>query len=197
VEAIAIDKPKRSALRRTAAVLSCAIAGSALFAAGASAQVTAPPETTTTTPTAPAAPAGFAQVFPIPAAYTHTFNQGFGVSRGRRGHMGVDVFSPCNTPLVAVSNARVVFRGFHAAAGNYVVIRYKKLKQDYMYAHLAVPPLVRKGQRVVVGQQLGIVGDTGNAAGCHLHFELWIGKWYRGGRAVDPLPSLTYWDTYS
>ena len=46
------------------------------------------------------------------------------------------------------------------------------------------------------GQQIGIVGQTGDATACHLHFELWLGKWYRGGHAVDPLPYLQTYQGY-
>ena len=89
-----------------------------------------------------------------------------------------------------VSRAKVKFVSFQSLAGNYVVIRNKKLHQDYMYAHLATRAPVRKGQIVQPGQQIGIVGQTGDATACHLHFELWLGKWYRGGHPVDPMPYL-------
>jgi murein DD-endopeptidase MepM/ murein hydrolase activator NlpD len=146
------------------------------------------PPTTPTTPTT----TSYAQVFPVPGA--HTYGDGLGASRGHRGQ---DIMAACGEPLVSVSWARVVFIGRHARAGNYVVLRYKKLRQDYMYAHLAGPPAVALKQRVAPGQLVGYVGDTGNASTCHLHFELWVGRWYRGGRAVNPTPHLQYWDTYS
>ncbi len=189
------DKPRHAAPTRVAAVLASALVALALGAGSAQAQTggaapggTTPPPTTPTTPTT----TSYAQVFPVPGA--HTYGDGLGASRGHRGQ---DIMAACGEPLVSVSWARVVFIGRHARAGNYVVLRYKKLKQDYMYAHLAGPPAVALKQRVAPGQLVGYVGDTGNASTCHLHFELWVGRWYRGGRAVNPTPHLQYWDTYS
>jgi murein DD-endopeptidase MepM/ murein hydrolase activator NlpD len=153
------------------------------------------PPPPTTTPTDPAAPAAFPQVFPLPGA--HTYGDGFGAARKGHTHMGQDVMAACGSPLVAVSRAKVVFSGFQGAAGNYVVLRYKKLHQDYAYMHMATPAIVAKKSIVMPGQQVGVVGDTGDASACHLHFELWQGKWYRGGHAVDPTATLQYWDSYS
>ena len=176
-------------------MLASALAAIALGAGSAQAQTggaapgeTTPPPTTPTTPTT----TPHAQVFPVPGA--HTYGDGLGASRGHRGQ---DIMAACGEPLVSVSWARVVFVGTHGRAGNYLVLRYKKLKQDYMYAHLAGPPVVRKKQKVAPGQLVGYVGDTGNASTCHLHFELWVGRWYRGGRAVNPTPHLLNWDSYS
>jgi murein DD-endopeptidase MepM/ murein hydrolase activator NlpD len=156
-----------------------------------------PGGTTPPPPTTPTAPTGYTQVFPIPSNIAHTYGDGFGASRGKRSHAGQDIFAPCGSMLVSVSNGRVIYRGRQSSAGNYVVIRYKWLKQDYAYMHLQAGAAVLKGQKVTVGQYIGNVGDTGNARGCHLHFELWTGKWYRGGVAIDPLPALQLWDSYS
>jgi murein DD-endopeptidase MepM/ murein hydrolase activator NlpD len=144
---------------------------------------------TTTSPTTPA-PAG-TMIFPV--AGPHTIGQGFGAARVGHSHQGQDIMAACGTPEVAVTRAKVKFVSFQKLAGNYVVIRNKKLHQDYMYAHLAAPAPVVKGQVVQPGQQIGVVGQTGDATACHLHFELWLGKWYRGGHPVDPLP---YLETY-
>jgi murein DD-endopeptidase MepM/ murein hydrolase activator NlpD len=151
------------------------------------------PGGTTTTPTTPA-PTVAPGTYTFPIAGTHYYGDGFGAARGGRGHMGQDIFAACGTMLVSAYNGPVVHRGFHGAAGNYVVIRNKKLRQDYMYAHLAAPAAVPPKQKVTSGQYIGAVGATGNASGCHLHFELWAGKWYRGGRAIDPRPTLLAWD---
>jgi murein DD-endopeptidase MepM/ murein hydrolase activator NlpD len=152
--------------------------------------VGSPTTTTTTDPTTttPApAPTG-AMLFPV--AGPHTLGDGFGAARSGHTHQGQDIMAACGTPEVAVSRAKVKFVSFQKLAGNYVVIRNKKLHQDYMYAHLATVASVAKGQVVQPGQQIGIVGQTGDATACHLHFELWLGKWYRGGHPVDPLPYL-------
>ena len=151
------------------------------------------PGTTTTEPTTTPAPSG-AMVFPV--AGPHQFGQGIGAPRSGHTHQGQDIMAACGTPLVSVTRAKVKRVSFQRAAGNYVVIRNKKLHQDYMYAHLAARASVTKGQVLQPGQQLGIVGETGDATACHLHFELWLGKWYRGGHPVDPMPYLQTYQGY-
>jgi murein DD-endopeptidase MepM/ murein hydrolase activator NlpD len=190
------DKPVRRTSRRVVAALAVTTAASTMFCTGLafaqSGGVGAPGSTTT--PSTTAAPAG-STVFPVAGA--HSMGQGFGAARsGGRSHEGQDIMAACGTPAVAVSRAKVKFVSFQRLAGNYVVIRNKKLHQDYMYAHLATRASVTKGQVVQPGQQIGIVGQTGDATACHLHFELWLGKWYRGGHPVNPLPYLQTYAGY-
>jgi murein DD-endopeptidase MepM/ murein hydrolase activator NlpD len=188
--------PRGRALLVAALGLGLSLLGSQA-AFGQSGGVGAPGDTTmTTTPatTTTPAPTAYPQVFPVPGP--HAYGQGFGAPRSGHSHQGQDIFAACGSPLISVSRARVKSVSFHNAAGTYVVLRYKKLKQDYFYAHLATV-MVAKKQLVLPGQQVGTVGDTGNARGCHLHFELWVGKWYRGGRPIDPLIHLQNWDSYS
>jgi len=129
------------------------------------------------------------QVFPVRGP--HEYWDGFGAGRG---HEGVDIGSPCGTPLVAVSAGRVRFNKFHPRAGNYLVLDLKGTLLDVAYMHLREPAPVRPGQVVAAGQPIGLVGDTGNASGCHLHFEVWDGPYYGGGTAIDPMPLLESWD---
>jgi murein DD-endopeptidase MepM/ murein hydrolase activator NlpD len=188
------DKPVgRTRPRGVALLAALALATAGLGASAASAQTggtTTPGDTTTTTPTAPAG----SMIFPVSGP--HAFGQGFGAPRSGHTHQGQDIMAACGTPLVAVSRAKVKWVSFQRLAGNYVVIRNKKQHQDYMYAHLAARASVTKGQVVQPGQQIGIVGQTGDATACHLHFELWLGKWYRGGHPVNPLPYLQTYQGY-
>jgi murein DD-endopeptidase MepM/ murein hydrolase activator NlpD len=132
-------------------------------------------------------------VFPILGAHDYgEYAASFG---GGRGHQGQDVFAACGTPLVAARGGRVKHKAFQSRAGNYLVIDADKSGYDMAYMHLRDPALVSKGDRVVTGQVIGYVGETGRAHGCHLHFELWTAPgWYTGGRAINPLPALRAWD---
>jgi murein DD-endopeptidase MepM/ murein hydrolase activator NlpD len=157
---------------------------------GAPGDPTAPvPVTPTTTTAGP-------YVFPVGGP--HTFGQGFGAARVGHTHQGQDIMAACGTPLVAVSRSRVIWRKWQGAAGNYVVLRDLASKQNYMYAHLAAPAAVTVNQLLAPGQQIGNVGQTGDATACHLHFELWTKKgYYRGGHPINPLPTLQVWDAAS
>jgi murein DD-endopeptidase MepM/ murein hydrolase activator NlpD len=122
----------------------------------------------------------------------------FGAGRGGRSHQGHDVFARCGTRMVAARGGRVQYSGYHGAAGYYLVIDGSATSVDYAYMHLAEPSPFRAGDRVYTGQLIGSVGESGNAHGCHLHFEMWSEPgWYEGGRPFDPLPSLQAWDAWS
>jgi len=122
----------------------------------------------------------------------------FGAGRSGHSHQGQDVFAACGTPMVAARGGVVRWKKSHVRAGNYVIIDGAGTDVDYAYMHLQQPAIVDRGDRVVTGQRIGNVGDTGAASGCHLHFELWTGPgWYEGGKPIDPLPSLRLWDGQS
>jgi murein DD-endopeptidase MepM/ murein hydrolase activator NlpD len=122
----------------------------------------------------------------------------FGSGRSGHSHQGHDVFAKCGTRMVAARGGKVQYAGYHGAAGNYIVIDGAGTGVDYTYMHLAEPTPFRAGDRVYTGQQIGAVGETGNARGCHLHFELWGSPgWYDGGKPFDPEDSLRAWDSWS
>jgi murein DD-endopeptidase MepM/ murein hydrolase activator NlpD len=137
----------------------------------------------------------------FPVRGKHTFGTGiaaFGAGRNGHSHQGQDVFATCGTPLVAARGGVVKLNQNEANAGNYLVIDGAGTDVDYVYMHLAAPSPLKKGAIVMTGQPIGEVGDTGDAVGCHLHFEMWGAPgWYTGGAPVDPLPALKAWDAYS
>ncbi len=141
----------------------------------------------------------YVYTFPILGAHDYGGPEGrFGASRAGHTHQGQDVMAACGTPLVAARGGRVQYAGYEGAAGNYLVIDGKGTPYDTAYMHLAEPSLLHTGEVVRTGQPIGIVGETGDATACHLHFELWTGPgWYEGGSPIDPLPYLKKWDEYS
>lgn len=135
----------------------------------------------------------FDHKFPVRAK--HTYGDGIGAGRG---HQGQDVFARCGAPIEAARGGKVQFKGYHSRAGNYVVIDGKKSKFDFAYMHLRKKAEVGEGDRVRTGEQIGENGDTGNATGCHLHFEMWSAPgWYEGGHPVSPTKKLKKWDKWS
>ncbi|HEY8867560.1 MAG TPA: M23 family metallopeptidase [Solirubrobacteraceae bacterium] len=121
----------------------------------------------------------------------------FGARRNGHAHQGQDVLSPCGTKLVAAQGGTVKYAAYQSAAGYYIVIHGLD-GSDNAYMHVAGPSPFSEGDTVFTGQQIGVVGDTGDATACHLHFEIWTAPgWYDGGHVVDPLPFLQAWDRVS
>jgi murein DD-endopeptidase MepM/ murein hydrolase activator NlpD len=141
----------------------------------------------------------YGYAFPVLGAHEFSLGAGrFGAPRAGHTHQGQDVMAACGTPLVAARGGTVRYSAYEASAGNYIVIDGKGTANDFMYAHLAEPSPLQAGEMVRTGQPIGIVGDTGDATACHLHFEMWGPPgWYEGGSPFDPLPYLEKWDRYS
>lgn len=102
---------------------------------------------------------------------------------GARRHEGIDIFAPRRTPAVA-SAAGTVRVNENDLGGKVVWLRPSGKNYTLYYAHLDAQ-LVATGQRVHVGDTLGLIGNTGNARSTppHLHFGI-----YALGGAVNPLP---------
>jgi len=141
----------------------------------------------------------YGYAFPILGPHEFALGAGrFGAPRAGHTHEGQDTMAACGTPLIAARGGTVQYAGYQYAAGNYIVIDGKGTGLDFMYAHLAEPSPLKTGEAVRTGQPIGIVGDTGDATACHLHFEIWTAPgWYQGGSPTDPLPYLEKWDRYS
>jgi murein DD-endopeptidase MepM/ murein hydrolase activator NlpD len=141
----------------------------------------------------------YGYTFPVLGA--HDYGGGaarFGAGRSGHTHQGQDVMAACGLPLVAARGGTVQYSRWDDGGGNYVVIDGKGTPNDFVYMHLAEPSPLKEGETVRTGQPIGIVGDTGDASGCHLHFEIWAAPgWYEGGSPFDPLAELEKWDSYS
>jgi murein DD-endopeptidase MepM/ murein hydrolase activator NlpD len=150
-----------------------------------------------------AAPAAARQAYRYPLNGPHNYGDlavtGFGVKRADGSiHLGQDVIADCGTPIVAAHAGLVKSAGYSDGYGNYVVVGGKGTRFDFVYGHMKGRSWARRGRRVRAGQRLGAVGQTGSdSAVCHLHFELWKGRWFSGGSRTDPLPHLRAWDRYS
>ena len=135
---------------------------------------------------------------------TGPFNYGgdgsrFGADRGDHSHQGQDLAAAEGTPIVAPRGGVVEHVGYQAsAAGHYAVLDGDGEDRSYVFMHMQTGSVaVREGQRVGIGDPVGRVGNTGHSTGPHLHFEIWVGGWYRGGHPIDPLPYLRRWDAWS
>lgn len=101
---------------------------------------------------------------------------GFGQRNGRL-HKGIDIAG--GGAIRAADHGRVTFAGWDGAYGNAVVIDHGNGYRT-RYAHLS-SIAVKRGQTVERGQNLGVMGATGNATGVHLHFEM-----SRNGSVINP-----------
>jgi murein DD-endopeptidase MepM/ murein hydrolase activator NlpD len=139
--------------------------------------------------------------YAFPLLGPHSFGTSadrFGAPRSGHTHQGQDILAKCGTPIVAARGGRVQYAGYQSAAGNYVVIDGRGTGFDMVYMHMSEPSALQEGMSVRTGQPIGFVGETGDAVGCHLHFEMWEPPgWYEGGSPIDPLPYLERWDRYS
>ncbi len=112
-------------------------------------------------------------------------------------HTGVDITSPLHQPVLAAGDGQVIFAGYGLLNGGgdkndpyglAILIKhnfsYNNQTIYTVYAHLDRID-VQKNQMVQAGEQIGIVGMTGNTSGPHLHFEVRTEDEY-GGRVQNP-----------
>ncbi len=127
-------------------------------------------------------PTGF--TWPLPAAYPGYISWNF-IPGG--GHNGMDIAVGGwayngKIPALAIASGKVVGRTYHWSWGNYVLVDHGG---GYIsrYAHLDSFS-VSLGQTVTQGQQLGMIGSTGNSSGPHLHIEIYAPVGANGSSVV-------------
>lgn len=126
-----------------------------------------------TTPTGcvPAVAAGRVTM-PLPpwSGYVDEHNFGDTGARWASGHTGTDFSVACGTPVLAATAGTVIIRSDQPWAGHWLVeVSTGVGRLTTWYAHMRAVT-VNNGQHVAAGQEIGQVGDLGNATGCHLHF---------------------------
>ena len=130
----------------------------------------------------------FALCFPLPGHLSRK-TSGYGWRTDPMGglgddfHIGNDLAAAEGTAVLAAADGVVRAAGTHKSYGNYLRILHVG-GDETLYAHMQYL-FVKAGETVTAGQTLGTVGQTGNATGPHLHFEIM----HRGLR-YDPAEAL-------
>ena len=96
------------------------------------------------------------------------------LSQGLHGYNAVDIAAPTYTPIYAVAAGTVILAKYNnlwnGGYGNYVVISHANGTQT-LYAHMK-KVIAKSGEEVSQGDEIGMVGMTGEATGPHLHIEV-------------------------
>jgi murein DD-endopeptidase MepM/ murein hydrolase activator NlpD len=116
----------------------------------------------------------------VPGGRLGAYRHGTYPSRGNRTHVGVDIVAPCGSAVLALETGRVVDRIRSRSDPDFPSLGYMAIVEHpasitgrvfySLYLHLQAPPVAET--RVSRGGELGRVGATGRATGCHLHFEV-------------------------
>ncbi|HVP66660.1 MAG TPA: peptidoglycan DD-metalloendopeptidase family protein [Anaeromyxobacteraceae bacterium] len=91
-------------------------------------------------------------------------------SAERTMHQGLDIATPHGQSVMSPSDGTVVFAGTEGGYGKVLVIDHGYGVKT-RYGHLS-EILVRLGERIVRGQKVAAVGNTGRSTGPHLHYEV-------------------------
>ena len=125
-------------------------------------------------------------LWPVPGY--GTVSQGYDATK----HTGIDISAEQGVAVIAAADGTVshiqTWDGSTTTGdqsyGNMVQITHAD-ERTTLYAHLS-KVLVSSGDSVSAGETIGYVGNTGNADGAHLHFEV-----RQSGQTVDPRPFIT------
>ncbi len=103
--------------------------------------------------------------------------------RGRKitdFHRGIDIPSAVGTNINAAQSGEVILAAWHSSYGNYCIIDHGG-GISTLYAHCS-QLLVKKGDKVALGEHIAEMGSTGQSTGSHLHFEVRV-----NGQHEDPI----------
>jgi hypothetical protein len=122
-----------------------------------------------------------AWVVPIAGDYVITARFGQADPRWSNRHTGVDLAAPVGRPVLAAAGGQVTYTGWDGVYGQRIEITHLDGTKTWS-AHLSAIT-VGDGAFVAAGEQIGLVGSTGNSTGPHLHYEIRI-----SGVPTDPVP---------
>ena len=120
--------------------------------------------------------------FAMPLKDSYQLSSPFGPRWGRM-HTGLDMARGTGIPIYASDGGTVIRAGYNGGYGLCVDIDHEN---GYVtrYAHCS-KILVSVGDKVYQGQNISLMGSTGNSTGPHLHFEI-----IQNGTAINPAPKL-------
>lgn len=110
--------------------------------------------------------------------------------KGSTQHDGIDIGGSVNGQAAdSIGGGKVTEVGYDANGyGNYVVVDHGD-GYTSLYGHLQ-KATVKQGDTVSAGQQVGVIGSTGNSSGPHLHLRV-----HKNGQSIDPrtvIPGYTF-----
>ena len=131
--------------------------------------------------------------FPFPVHISSGFGPRIAPCNGcSTYHEGVDMVPGDKAAIFSASTGVVTTRDAgpnYGSYGNVVVIttQYNGHTVKFTYAHMTTGSSnLQLGDKVEVGDFIGLVGETGEATGPHLHFEVNV-----DGTTIDPIPWMT------
>lgn len=118
---------------------------------------------------------------PLDGNITSPFGERINPNDGttKENHTGIDIDTNLSFNVTASADGEVEKVGFDERFGNFVIIRHTKTYST-CYAHLEEVKVKEKA-KIKKGNLVGTAGDTGNATGKHLHFEI-----RKNDERVDP-----------
>ncbi|MGP7816100.1 M23 family metallopeptidase [Niallia sp. 01092] len=104
-------------------------------------------------------------------------------------HKGIDIAGELDSPIYVVDDGRVVKSYLSKSYGNVIFVKHHN-GMETVYAHLNKRK-VKENETVEKGDIIGMMGNTGESSGVHLHFELHNKKWtITKKNAVNPILAL-------
>ena len=96
------------------------------------------------------------------------------LTKRREFHQGLDIKTRAGVPVIAAADGTVVQVGRSGYFGKTVEITHEASRFKTVYAHLkGYADDLKVGQKVVRGQIIGYVGNTGRSTGAHLHYGIY------------------------